>query len=121
VASAAPPGRCRPRAHPRLGVRLGRDEPDDAAFVLGYEHALRVSRDIRLDLPGLPPAPVVAVDEAEAGFQVLVEADAVERLHGDPAQSIKIVGPIGSDVHARGRPRNHGLSFRQRYFTMWAR
>ena len=104
-------------ADSRGPVLPGGNVADDLPIVLGDEDAPRLASRVVVEMPGLAPPPVVAIDRPELLLDPLITRDAVERGDGNRLARRQVVGSVGSDEHAsRGsgtRGRESGVGSRE--------
>ena len=92
-------------ADPSFAVQPRRDATDNAAVDLCHEDATRIASDIVVQMPSLPPLPVVIVNHSEQPLHPLIDRYAVKRCDGDSLERRQVVGTKGTDEHDDGAVR----------------
>jgi len=82
-------------------VLPGRDVADYLTIIVRHENAGGIAGDVVVDVPGLAPLPIVAVDRSELLVNAVVDGNADEALGGEELQGFQIARLIGANSHAQ--------------------
>ena len=80
-------------------VLPGGDVADDLAAVFRHKDAGSVAGNVVVNVAGLAPPPIVAIDDAKGLFNAVVDRDAGEAFDCEALQVEKVGGRVRADLH----------------------
>src|SRR5262245_19672975 len=86
-------------AHAGGAVLPGGDVADDLTGVFGHKNTGDVAGDVVVDVAGLAPLPVVAVDRTERFLDAVIDRDALKAFDGETLEVGEVGWDVGADVH----------------------
>src|SRR5678815_967771 len=79
-----------------VSFQAGGDISQNPAGLFRDKNSSRVGRDVFINMPGFAPAPVVAMQNAQALFHALIEGEAIEGFDRHPFEFREITGLVQS-------------------------